>query len=344
QVGTAVPGEARGLGRKIRQDEFHELVLRPGLERRIEAALEAAGRAGLAAEAFAACGAPEMSGENLEVIRQGQDLSVQALVKRGGELRFRAGPDEVGAADPAGEERVAGQDQPGLRGSGLVRDQDRDAVRRVPRRVQDRERDVAQIDPLAVLDVDVWELDRPRPMQDHRGAGRLRETARARQVVGLHVGLEDVRDPHRLLSGGLEIGLDVELWIHHSAGGSPPSAEQVAGAAGLRRQEMTKDHGALLSPLGLYYAHSCYRVQYEVWNSRIGEPEMTLRQLEVFLAVAREKSFSLAARKVHSSQPTLSEHISELEGELGKQLFFRRGRRRVVTVTEAGRVFEQFAE
>jgi DNA-binding transcriptional LysR family regulator len=71
---------------------------------------------------------------------------------------------------------------------------------------------------------------------------------------------------------------------------------------------------------------------------------MTLRQLEVFLAVAREKSFSLAAKKIHSSQPTLSEHISELESELGKQLFFRRGRRRVVAVTEAGRVFEQYAE
>ncbi len=71
---------------------------------------------------------------------------------------------------------------------------------------------------------------------------------------------------------------------------------------------------------------------------------MTLRQLEVFLAVAREKSFSLAAKKIHSSQPTLSEHISELERELGKQLFFRLGRRRLVTVTEAGRVFEQFAD
>src|SRR2546427_12450085 len=71
---------------------------------------------------------------------------------------------------------------------------------------------------------------------------------------------------------------------------------------------------------------------------------MTLRQLEVFLAVAREKSFTLAAKKIHSSQPTLSEHISELESELGKQLFFRQGRRRVVTVTEAGRVFEQYAE
>jgi DNA-binding transcriptional LysR family regulator len=71
---------------------------------------------------------------------------------------------------------------------------------------------------------------------------------------------------------------------------------------------------------------------------------MTLRQLEVFLAVSREKSFSLAAKKIHSSQPTLSEHISELESELGKQLFFRHGRHRVVKVTEAGRVFEQFAE
>jgi DNA-binding transcriptional LysR family regulator len=68
---------------------------------------------------------------------------------------------------------------------------------------------------------------------------------------------------------------------------------------------------------------------------------MTLRQLEVFLAVAREKSFSRAAKRIHSSQPTLSEHIGELEGELGKRLFFRRGRE--VTMTEAGRVFAQYA-
>lgn len=68
---------------------------------------------------------------------------------------------------------------------------------------------------------------------------------------------------------------------------------------------------------------------------------MTLRQLEVFLAVAREKSFNRAAKKIHLSQPTLSEHVSELERELGKPLFFRRGR--TVTLTEAGRVFEEHA-
>lgn len=68
---------------------------------------------------------------------------------------------------------------------------------------------------------------------------------------------------------------------------------------------------------------------------------MTLRQLEVFVAVARERSFSLAARKIHLSQPTLSEHVRELEQELGKPLFLRRGR--TVTLTEAGRIFEPYA-
>jgi len=65
---------------------------------------------------------------------------------------------------------------------------------------------------------------------------------------------------------------------------------------------------------------------------------MTNRQLEVFLAVARERSFSRAAQKIHLSQPTLSEHVRELEKELGRPLFVRRGR--VIALTEAGRVFE----
>ena len=89
------------------------------------------------------------------------------------------------------------------------------------------------------------------------------------------------------------------------------------------------------------YARGCYRVQYVVWMLEIGKTRMTLRQLQVMLAVARERSFSRAAKSIHSSQPTLSEHVAELELELGKKLFFRRGRE--VTLTEAGRVFEQYA-
>jgi DNA-binding transcriptional LysR family regulator len=68
---------------------------------------------------------------------------------------------------------------------------------------------------------------------------------------------------------------------------------------------------------------------------------MTIRQLEVFLAIAHAQSFSRAAERIHLSQPTLSEHMKELEEELGVPLFVRHSRS--VSLTEAGRVFEDYA-
>src|SRR5436190_7688100 len=68
---------------------------------------------------------------------------------------------------------------------------------------------------------------------------------------------------------------------------------------------------------------------------------MTIRQLEVFLAVAHAQSFSRAAERIHLSQPTLSEHTRDLEEELGVPLFARHSRS--VSLTEAGRVFEDYA-
>jgi DNA-binding transcriptional LysR family regulator len=68
---------------------------------------------------------------------------------------------------------------------------------------------------------------------------------------------------------------------------------------------------------------------------------MTLRQLEVFLAVARARSFRRAAEALQLSQPALSQHVRELEGALGARLFDRLGR--VVQVTEAGRILEAHA-
>src|SRR2546422_5151395 len=67
---------------------------------------------------------------------------------------------------------------------------------------------------------------------------------------------------------------------------------------------------------------------------------MTIRQLEVFLAIARAQSFSRAAERIHLSQPTLSEHTRQLEQELGAPLFVRHSRS--VTLTEAGRGFEGY--
>jgi DNA-binding transcriptional LysR family regulator len=68
---------------------------------------------------------------------------------------------------------------------------------------------------------------------------------------------------------------------------------------------------------------------------------MTIRQLETFLALAHDGSFTRAARRLHLSQPTLSEHIQELEREIGQPLFARRYRE--VALTEAGRTLEPYA-
>ena len=65
---------------------------------------------------------------------------------------------------------------------------------------------------------------------------------------------------------------------------------------------------------------------------------MMLRQLESFPPLARDGSFTVAAQRLHLSQPT--EHIQELECEIGNPLSARRYRQ--VVLTEADRVLEPY--
>ena len=63
---------------------------------------------------------------------------------------------------------------------------------------------------------------------------------------------------------------------------------------------------------------------------------MDLRQLEYFVAVAEERNFTRAAKRVHVVQSAVSAGVSGLEREFGTVLFDRSGRR--VALTDAGHV------
>jgi DNA-binding transcriptional LysR family regulator len=62
---------------------------------------------------------------------------------------------------------------------------------------------------------------------------------------------------------------------------------------------------------------------------------MDLRDLEYFLAIVEAKSVTLAARRVHAAQPTLSHALSRLETELGERLLERKARA-PLRLTDAG--------
>ena len=68
---------------------------------------------------------------------------------------------------------------------------------------------------------------------------------------------------------------------------------------------------------------------------------MTLKQLEVFLAVADTHSFSKGGESVSLAQSTASQHIRALEEELGTRLFDRTSSQ--VSLTEAGKIFYSHA-
>jgi len=69
---------------------------------------------------------------------------------------------------------------------------------------------------------------------------------------------------------------------------------------------------------------------------------MDLFQLETFLAVAQERSFSRAAVRLRRTQPAVSQAIAKLEAELGEALFERSLRDGSLTV--AGEILREYAQ
>ncbi|KNF07608.1 HTH-type transcriptional regulator BsdA [Gottschalkia purinilytica] len=62
---------------------------------------------------------------------------------------------------------------------------------------------------------------------------------------------------------------------------------------------------------------------------------MDIKQLRYFIAIAEEKQITAAARKLHMTQPPLSQQLSAMEQELGVKLVSKNGK--FLELTDAGR-------
>ena len=69
---------------------------------------------------------------------------------------------------------------------------------------------------------------------------------------------------------------------------------------------------------------------------------MQISQIYAFLAVAEFESFSLAAEKLHITQPAVSKRIRQLENYINVALFDRIGKRSMLTPN--GLAFKPHAE
>jgi len=67
----------------------------------------------------------------------------------------------------------------------------------------------------------------------------------------------------------------------------------------------------------------------------------TLRQLQLFEAVARNSSFTRASEELHLTQPAVSTQIKQLEDDVGMPLFEHLGKR--ISLTAAGREMYEFS-
>lgn len=68
---------------------------------------------------------------------------------------------------------------------------------------------------------------------------------------------------------------------------------------------------------------------------------MEFNQLETFVSVVKHKSFSKAATELYLTQPTISNHIQNLENELSTTLLDRKSKN--ITLTHSGEIIYKYA-
>ncbi len=265
-------------------------------------------------------------------LEQELDRGVQRFRRR---LRIAAHV-QVGATDVADEERIAGEDEPGLFRTPAPVGDDVGVVRRgVAGRCERSHERVPELDDLTVTDRDMLEVDRS-PSRQIRGRSGLDERGQPGDVIGLHVRFEDGTDRRTETPGFLEVLVDeVGVRIDDGEPAVREAAELVARAGGGRKEKRPEDHPC----------HTRYDAALVLGKANLPIPLIVVTdtslsllwdttRLRLLVEIERQGTVSAAARSIGIGQPTASEHLRLLEAAAGQRLVERNGRGS--RLTEAG--------
>jgi hypothetical protein len=185
-----------------------------------------------------------MGGKDPHAVWQGEQLLVQGAVQGTGQLvGGRASRrEQIGPADVADEQRVAGQHSPRLVALPLG-DHDADRLGRVAGCGEHVEGHVAEGEPLPVLQGLHGELGLGRgAVADHRPGGRG-DLEVAGEEIGVEVGLDHPLDVQALGRGVIEILGDVALGVDDDRPAGRLVADQVAEERQASELVLTEEHG-----------------------------------------------------------------------------------------------------
>ncbi len=222
----------------------HEGVPVGQAQQRVEATLQADGRPRAVGDRGAAHRAGAVPRGDDDRVAQRQQGAEEALVQQGGHLAAARRVHEIGAADVAGEERVAGEDDP-RRPVGLTQ-QVAQAAGRVTRRRQRLEREAAEGPRLPGPRRRAVPVRQLRVGVPDRGAGALGELDRADHVVLVAVRLDDVGDA--AAGGGRPLDVDLGVATRVDDDRGAPVADDVGDVGDARRLDALEQHRA--APFG----------------------------------------------------------------------------------------------
>jgi len=208
-----------------------------------------------------------VTGVDLDALTERQVAGEQRGIELGGQLLGAVLAEQVGAADVEVEQGVAGEQGEGLIALLAVAQQQRDVLRRVAGRVDDFQADLTELQHLAVGSLAQLETVVRRAATDDLCAAAFGQRLGAGDEVGMDMGFDGVGDAQALLSGQVEVDIDVAPRVDHCGDRGLAVAHQV----GNLRQAVSIDR--------LEDQHGCTSVTAEwlrMWNVD-GWPTFTRR-------------------------------------------------------------------